>query len=112
MLERQDDRLGLRVGAEEVDRAVVDNGDDELDLRPPGSGGKEITESLSRWRSDGGRDSDLEPAEAVRVGAEVHLLGGDACGRGRIGPSHDLVGGQTHVGSLGVWQGRERAAPT
>lgn len=102
LLEGQGDRLGLRVGPEEVDGAVVDDGDDELDLGLAGAGGEEVAQSLPGWCCDGGRDSDLEPAQSVRVRAEVDLLCGDTCWRGRIGPSHDLVGGQTHGGSLEV----------
>ena len=58
-------------------------------------------------------DGDLEASEVVRVGAEVDLLGGDAGGRGRIVPSNDLVGGQTHGGSLGLRFQRscDRATP-
>jgi hypothetical protein len=46
LLEGQCDRLGLRVGPEEVDGAVVDDGDDELDLGLAGAGGEEVAQSL------------------------------------------------------------------
>ena len=48
LLHRQLDRLRLRVGTEQVDRAVVDDRDHELDLRLALSRQEEVAQRLSR----------------------------------------------------------------
>jgi len=96
LLDGELDRIRLRVRTEQMDRAIVDDGNDQLDLCLALARGKEVAQDLARRTGRRGGDRHLEPSESERVGAEIDLLDGHTRRLRRLVPRDDSVGGQTH----------------